>query len=300
MVVELTMSGFSKRNKSYSEEFLSIGKVFLLKITKDLSTKTHKFLCCEPEDAGEEWLDKLAETYLILRSSTHSPLNPIIYDGLSLDVTELRRKIETANLPDFHGGIFDVVRSDFGEVWSYVVMESDFATRFGYKSVRDRETIQLPGRGIDGIGVEYNLNKLTLILLETKVSDEVVSPPQVVDIAKDSLRNQHLDHLNNRKKTYKKILDCGRRSWEEDTRDLLFAAAVYFEREAWDKMDLICSCFLVRSSKVYKTTDFGTFQTSTEDYLPAKIRFIVMCTPKTVDEMVKLWHTKTIQKIGVQ
>jgi hypothetical protein len=256
------------------------------------------FLCCEPDDGGDDWLNSLAEVYLKLRRSTRSPLNPIIYDGLDLDVTELRKKIEIATVPDLYGGIFDVVRSDFGEVWSYVVMENDFSTRFGYKSIRDRETIQLSGRGIDGIGVEYGHNKLTLLLLETKVSDESISPPQVVDKAKDSLRNQHIDHLTNRKETYKQIVDCGRRSWETDTRDLLFAAALYFEQEAWDKMDLVCSCFLVRSSKVHRTTDFGTFQTSIGDYIPAKIRFIVMCLPKPIDETVKLWHSKTIQQMG--
>ena len=272
----------------------------MFRLVEDLSANPHVYLCLEPT-TNRGWDDQLAKAYLELRGGSPSPLNEVIFDGVQiLDVSELRKTLLQATLPKRRDSNFDVVRSDFGELLSYLVLETRFSTRFGYKQVRDRETIQLPGRGIDAIGIEYggDLNKLALILVETKVSDESASPPQVVDKAPDSLRAQHRTHLNNHSETCRKIWDISRRALDQGVRDLLFAAALYFEDERWDRVDLVCCCFLVRSSKVYQPSDFGTFRTSPNDYSPAFIRFLVMRIPGSIKDTVDTWYAKAIQQVG--
>src|SRR5207237_641083 len=77
---------------------------------------------------------------------------------------------------------------DFAETISYCLLADVFKTRFGYKSLRDRELVQLTGRGIDAIGIEVEENgDIRLVLGETKLSDEAKSPPAVVDKGDDCL-----------------------------------------------------------------------------------------------------------------
>jgi hypothetical protein len=66
---------------------------------------------------------------------------------------------------------------------------------------------------------------MMLVIGETKVSGEAKSPPQVVDQSADSLRNQHLGHLNDREVTANKIFHSARHALDRDVRDLLFAGA---------------------------------------------------------------------------
>lgn len=140
--------------------------------------ESHLYLCLEPETQSE-WLQKLAETYVQLRSDSPTPISPEVFDGLSVvDITAIQSRLRQSTLPTRIGGNLDVIRSDFGEVSSYIALEQLFSTMLGYKSVRDRETIQLTGRGIDAVGVESedDLPQITLVLVETKVSDEDASP----------------------------------------------------------------------------------------------------------------------------
>jgi len=274
----------------------------LFEIVEDLSASPHRYLCLKPNQKVD-WQEQLARVYIDLRGGSPTPLSPLIFEGVQiLDVSGLRTRIERSTLPKKRDSNFDVVRSDFGEVWSYVVLEGSFSTMFGYKQVRDRESIQWPGRGIDAIGVEYSdvSSKLALILVETKVSDEPASPPQVVDMAPDSLKAQHQTHLTEHDETCRKVWDVSRRALKQDVRNLLFTAALYLQDRRWDKLDLVCCCFLVRSTDVYQPSDFGSFRSSPSDYSPSLIRFLIMRIPGRVNEAVNSWYSKAMEQVGLK
>jgi hypothetical protein len=163
----------------------------------------HRFSALEFEN-DSNWMETVATEYVRLRTECVSPIHDISLDGIQvLDVATIKQYPQKATIPPRSGGNFDVTRSDFGETLCYIILEQQYSTMLGYKSVRDRELINLPGRGIDAIGIE-NDGKLTLVLGEVKVSNASASPPQVVDASDDSLRNQHLGHLNELNITTKK------------------------------------------------------------------------------------------------
>src|SRR5262249_14398812 len=150
--------------------------------------------------------------------------------------------------------------------------------------VRDRETIQLPARGIDVIGVEEAEEgaRLILVIGEVKVSDEAGSPPAVVDAAVDSLRNQHLAHIRDLQQTANKIWNQSRLALDLVVRNLFFTAAYLLEEQRLTDLDLVAYSLLVRPTNCHTERDFGSFRSAQNDYAPARIRFIVVCIPDRV------------------
>ncbi len=245
------------------------------------------------------WLESVAKEYVALRMATASPLSEVSLEGIDvLSVDHIRERLAQAVIPHRRNGPLDVVRSDFGEVLLYALLEGEHGTRLGYKSVRDRELVQLSGRGIDAVGVEDcpEPGCVTLVLGEAKVSDEDRSPPRVVDTADDSLRKQHLSHLTNRGATADKIFDQSRHVADEEVRNRLIAAALLLEDERWDKLRIVACCALVRSDARFAPGDFGTFRAAPSDYTPAAIRFLVVRLPESVEDTVTKWH-QIIQRL---
>ncbi|WP_025846285.1 hypothetical protein [Brevibacillus sp. NL20B1] len=238
-----------------------------------------------------DWQQAIANEYGKLRTDTRFPIEPICLDGLEFSIDTIKERIFHNTIPERRGGNFDVVRSDFGEVISYMTLEQKYSTQFGYKSIRDRELVQLPGRGIDGIGIETG-EKLRLVLTETKVSSQRTSPPSVVDSSEDSMRNQHLDHIS-KPETCKKIWDVARRTTSSELQKLFMTAALMFEYKMFDRLELITCCVLVRPKMVHTCNDFGSFMSHAKDFLPGKIRFLVICIPEengnNLEEIIDEW-----------
>jgi hypothetical protein len=251
----------------------------------------HTWCAVSPID-GEEWLDYLANKYRELRTEPIVPLSDLVMDGITvLACDALKHRLENAVLPDRGSGILRVERSDFGETISYCLLEDGYGTRIGYKSIRDRELIQLTGRGIDAIGVECSdEDGLCLVLGETKTSADHRSPPQVVDTGEDSLRAQHCGHLSEIDNTSRKVWDAARRARDKKTQELLFACALYFQDERWDKLSIIAFSCLVRPRSLYKTTDFGSFHNNPDQFSPCRIRFTTFCVPsEDLETVVDEW-----------
>ena len=134
-----------------------------LKITNDYSNAGHEFKVCGPLDQ-KACISALANEYHNLRTQPTVSTDSINLDGIGVvDTTRIRSLLTAKVLPLPKGGPFDVVRSDMGETLAYIMLEQNYNTQIGYKSVRDRELIQLPGRGIDIVGV-VNDNSLVLLL----------------------------------------------------------------------------------------------------------------------------------------
>lgn len=252
----------------------------------------HHYTVYEPTQLSV-WLDAVADEYVKLRTECVTPIQPIDLAGIGIVSTDaIKRRIAQATVPrpDISRGAFSVTRADLSEVAAYMVLERDFNTAIGYKLVRDRELVQLPGRGIDAIGVESDA-KLMVVLAEVKFSDEDSSPsaPQVVDKAKDAMRKQHLGHMSELENTINKIWECGRQSRDQKLQSLYFSAALYLENGLYDKVGLVACCVLVRPKSKHSPGDFGSFAKSPDDFAPGNVRFIIFCLPNTIDEVLKSW-----------
>ena len=116
---------------------------FAAKVTSKQQTDPHCWLVFVPD--GANWLKELASVYRALRTETRVPLAEIELDGITFSTDVLRQTLADALLPEKGTGWRRVERSDFAETISYCLLADVFKTRFGYKSVRDRELIQLPG-----------------------------------------------------------------------------------------------------------------------------------------------------------
>lgn len=242
-----------------------------------------------------DWQTSSAAEYIKLRTECSVPLEDVSVDGITvMDVEGIRQRLKNATVPKRRTFKtkremnLDVIRSDLGETLSFMLLDEMYATKFGYKSVRDRELIQLPGRGIDAVGIESG-NPLTLVLGETKVSNED-SPPQVVDYTDDSLKAQHMKHLKDTKTTAGKIWNLSRHILDVELRNLYFLAAIYLEEQRWDQLRIVACCVLVRPRDKYQKSDYGSFRAKPANFAPADIRFLIVCLPSDIDTSITDWY----------
>ncbi|MBA2283934.1 MAG: hypothetical protein H0W02_00475 [Ktedonobacteraceae bacterium] len=123
----------------------------------------HHFRVYEPGDSSNsDWLSPLAQEYIKLLTHRETALRKIVVNqnDLQMDVSHIQKYLRKASIPRYKAGNFNVVRSDFGELLCYMLLERDYGTSFGAKSICHRELRDLPGRGIDAIGVECDSNGL--------------------------------------------------------------------------------------------------------------------------------------------
>ncbi|GCE25557.1 hypothetical protein KDA_10410 [Dictyobacter alpinus] len=269
--------------------------------TDNFDSDVHHYRVYEPEvEEDKEWLYPIAEEYVKLLTHHEAPLKKIklTTDESVLDVTSIQKYVRKASIPGYKKGNFNVVRSDFGELLCYMLLEKEYKTLFGSKSIFSRELRDTPGRGIDAIGIEMG-DVLTLVLCEVKVSDEKPSPPRVVDYNEDCLSKQHRYHLEHLAEATKdKIWRTALRTRDEEVAELLMAAAIYLEENQFDKLRIVVCNVLVRPKSKYTKADFGSFRAQPVQYGPADIRFLIACVPNNVDVIVKEWYD-VIQNIEV-
>lgn len=240
-------------------------------------------------------LDRLALEYVHLRSALRVPLSNVLIDGIEIvNEAELQRLLVRATTPARRPGPLDIARADFGELLAYIALREMFGTRFGWLPLRDREVASQPARGMDLVGIEDDPNTplITVIMHETKVSEDTASPPQVVDSGDDCLRAQHLAYIGDSELAARHILDAARRAEDEDVRDRLLLAGLYVQSDRRDRLRLIASSSLVRSLSVYRPSDYGSFRSTPQRYLPLPIRFLIICTADAVSAVVTAWYER--------
>lgn len=256
------------------------------------SNENHEYKTWELAD-NTTCITALAAEYRDLRTKCVIPITSVNVEGIGVvDTTTIISRLKSSTIPPRGRGSLDIVRSDMGETLAYVVLEQEYGTNIDHKLVVERELIGSPGRGIDVVGIE-NDGKLKLVFAEIKVSDEK-SPPQVVDKKKDSISKKLKEHINNQKVTIDKIWDIIRKTRDESFRDLLISATLYWEQENWSKLHIICCGILVRPQDKYRKEDFGKLKEKPKLVHPAAVRFLIICVPGDIEEMVNEFHRLAI------
>ena len=260
----------------------------------------HRYRVMEPNH--DEWLEGLAVIYRELRTTTRVPLSALGLDGVEFDTKDLAVILAKTQIPTRLGTRspkqLAVERSDFAELALAIVGEAIHEYQYGYRSIRDRELVDHPGRGIDQIGVkEVVLDSgdlaCVLSLGEAKLSVDKKSPPSVVDASKDSLRNQHIGHLAEREESVKKVIGAGQKTADYAVAKQLMRAGMLWTRGS-ELLTVRSTSMLVRDNN-HKETDFGTFRSAPSDFDPGHIDFTILLIDTddieaVIDRFVKLAH----------
>jgi len=235
----------------------------------------------------------MAQEYIRLHARSEERIEAIRsrLEGLDLDVTNVAKRLQRDSLPVRRHDNFDVVRSDFGELLCYMLLERDYTTVIGTKSIDLRELTDSAGRGIDAIGIEEEGDQYALVLCEVKVSDERVSPPRVVERNEDSLKNQHLAHIANLyEETKKKVWRSAKLARDPKVREVLDVVGVLLDEHLLEHLKIVACSVLVRSTATHQLRDFGCFYTDPAQFQPAAIRYLIACVPGTIDDIIREWY----------
>lgn len=259
-------------------------------VTEKFENGSHVCAVFRVADA-DGWLQAVAGEYVQLRGASILPVEAVKLDEITVvDVEGIRKRLATATVPRRNKakGNFDVLRSDFGETLSFMILRDRFSMRLVYAGVRDRELVELPGRGPDTFGVEDG-EKISVVLGEVKVSGDGSCPPAVVDAGADCLRAQHLSHVGKFQKTIDKLWHMSKHCRDRETQRLAHTALLYLENEVADKVRVVAFSLLVRPADKYAVGDFGTFRSRPEMYKPADVRFVTFCVPGGIEDLVDQW-----------
>lgn len=268
-----------------------------LKIFEDYSDKGQEFKAWELVD-NAKCLATLSNEYRTLRTACTTPINQVSVEGIGVVSTaQIKSYLESKTIPFRQKGSFDVVRSDMGETLTYIILEQNYSTQIGYKGIRSRELIQLTGRGIDVVGVENN-GVLTLVLGEVKVSNQDRNPPDVVDKNRDSISKTLKAHIKNHQETSRKIWDIIRKTEDPSLKDLISAAAIYWDEKKWSFLHIICCGILVRPLSKYRNKDFGSLKDDPGLVSPGKVRFLIICINDDLDDFVSEFYRMVREKEG--
>ena len=266
-----------------------------LEIIEDFSDKEQEFKTWKLVD-NTTCLATLSNEYRTLRTVCKTPLNQVNVEGIGVvNTTQIKSYLEPKTIPFRQKGSFDVVRSDIGETLAYILLEQNYGTQIGSKGVQNRELVQSVSRGIDVVGVENN-GILTLVLGEAKVSNQDRNPPDVVDTNRDSISKTLRAHIKNHQETSRKIWDVIRKCENPVIKDLLLAAAIYWDEKMWSFLRIICCGILVRPLNKYSTKDFGLLKGDPGLLSPAKVRFLIVCVNDDLDNFVSEFYRMVIEK----
>lgn len=241
---------------------------------------------------------RLAAEYVRLRTATTVPLTAVVIEGIEvLDTDALQRLLARATTPvrRLRPAQLDIARSDFGELVAYTALRELFGTRFGWLALRDREVADQPARGVDLVGVEGATASLVIVLHETKVSGEDASPPGVVDSSPDCLRLRHLALIGDADRAASAIFDAARRANDPAVRERMLLAAFYVQLEDRVNCQMIASSLLARPEQLYRSTDFGTFRSAAQLYLPSQVRFLIVCVTEPLETVVEAWYQHVLR-----
>ena len=245
----------------------------------DHGTAPHRLAILTATDA--DWVARLARIYRELRTARRLP-DPapsevqLLHGVQVVDVERLSKRLVETQVAKRGNGNFDVVRSDFAEVLLGHVGSNYGKFRYGYISVRDRESARQPGRGIDQVGVRIDECKaLHLMLGEAKLSSENNSPPRVVDHNDDALSKSHHKQLTNREATSERIHQAYRHSTDEETQ-VLFALASHMFDDRDEHLVVHLTSLLVRPAALATISDFGSYAENPGQFGNAVVDFYVV------------------------
>lgn len=262
----------------------------------------------------DDFIDKFAERYVQQRSSVNQEvLERAGVLDCGMDISALQRIIrskscyvdlerEAGRTPS---QLRDIYRSDLGEILTTYYFEEKLpeGERFiiPLKNISTRERYDMPGRGLDAIGYRKEEDgSYTLLLSETKVSDEKRNPPRVVHDSPDSIYKVHKAHHDDMPMVLQRLTDYVRKVSSIEDFAILGCIVIMIDNGQSDHINITYGCGLVRDTTCCnRESDFGKMKTNVEEFRPGNVDFAVFCfTQKTIEETVDLFYRKVREIVG--
>ena len=256
----------------------------------------------------DAFIDKFAERYVRQRSSVSTEImDKAAALDCGLDTSALLKIIRSNSCfvdPEREAGgtpspVNDIYRSDLGELLTTYYFEEKLPEGERYiiplKNISTRERYDMPGRGLDAIGYRVEPDgSYTLLLSETKVSDEKRNPPQVVHSTADSIYKTQKAHHDELPMVLQRLTDYVRKVSSVNEFAVLGCIVVLMNNGAADRVKVTYGCGLVRDyTCVDKERDYGKMKTQAEDFRPGEVDFAIFSfTQKTISETVDLFYHK--------
>lgn len=251
-------------------------------------------------DDSEGWLDRLIEKfspavrdYYTNFSELETELNRVLDDDIGFSPENIKSCLKDyleLNIPnpnnDSKPEQLKTYRSDFPEILAHVCLQELFNTIIPVNGIRTRERTDLPGRGIDIIGYEMKDGICHLIICEIKGSCSSLNPPLCVDGKNDSIANQLLSCVTDRKKTFNRLSVLFSKS-DPKHKAHIAKLLLLWQQEMHDKMKVILCPFLVREKSKYKDMDYMFMKDRLDNYSPGIIRFIIICINEDLGRISK-------------
>ncbi|MFA5316379.1 MAG: hypothetical protein WC369_03055 [Dehalococcoidales bacterium] len=250
-------------------------------------------------DSTEGWKDRLADKIIPIIKELYLDLvglkKNLAEDGL-LDDTDIKKFIDdslAATIPDASPKLpkqFRPRRADFAELLALICLEELHQTIIPVKNLFYRELTGAVGRGVDILGYELHGTDLALIICEIKGSIDRDSPPSVVETGDESMKSQLYSYVSDRKKTQNRILNIHKKSTGEHKKILAKIAALWWKNN--NVLKAVVCPFLVRKADLYKSTDFGSFNSNPDHFHPAKVRFLIVCINDDIGQLSDMLYDK--------
>ncbi len=248
---------------------------------------------------SDEYITNLANKYIELRSKFIVDEDHPIFKNLGFSTDALKEIIRQSSKPirvgdDKRKAYNDIYRSDLGELLLTIYFEEEQATEnfiLPLKNLWDRELVDLPGRGFDGIGYRTSLGKIELLLGEAKVSNED-STPQVVDSKEDSIFKTHLKNRTDKAYLERRIANYAKKL-TGDHAAVMHYVLFCLSTDNNTAFEVVYGCCLVRdSSCLNDPKDFGKLKTETDSFRPGKVQFAIYSYDKNIEYVIDLFHSK--------
>ena len=262
----------------------------------------------------DAFIDKFAQRYVQQRSSVNQEaLERAGALDCGMDISALQRIIrsnscyvdlerEAGRTPS---PLKDIYRSDLGELLTTYYFEEKLPEGERYviplKNISIRERYDMPGRGLDAIGYRKEADgSYTLLLSETKVSDEKRNPPQVVHDTADSIYKTQKAHNDDLPMVLQRLTDYVRKVSSSEDLAILGCIVIMIGNGQSDRINITYGCGLVRDTTCGNNErDFGKMKTNVEEFRPGNVDFAVFSfTQKTIEETVDLFYHKVMEIVG--
>ena len=252
----------------------------------------HKFRVYELEADETELVEELAELvrglYVDVGGLGSDMKNAL--DGLGdiVDVTRLTELVDEvleATIPSPNANPrqprqLDLPRNELAEILAYEVASKIHSATIPATRVREKEIPGQPARGLDLLSI-VDQNPVQLLVTEVKASESPASPPAVVCDGRNSLRQQTLSILGDRARLVRELTWAHKHCNPGDRR-LVASTMVLL---TLGQIQLVAAPVLVRSSACYARSDFGCFEDDPDEFVPAKVDFVILCLPGGIEEL---------------
>ena len=171
-------------------------------------------------------------------------------------------------------------RNELAEILAYEVALQIHAATIPATRVREKEIPGQPARGLDLLSI-VDQDPKQLLVTEVKASESPASPPAVVCVSGDSLRQQTLNILGDRDRLLQE-LNWAHKHCDPGDRKLVASALIL---AASEQIQLVVAPVLVRSSASYTRSDFGCFESEPDEFAPAQVDFVILRLPGEIEEL---------------